>query len=245
MNIIPPFDTEQAASLQAFLDAPERSTDSMSYDEAAGFLFVVACAPELVQPSEWVPIIIDPDNAEATSIQSMQKIMNGLLSLYNEINRQVTDADVKLLPGCAFHDDPMANLELNTSISQWASGFRTGYLWLEEMWSEYTPAEIKEEFSYQLTVLCFFGSRAIANSVLEDVNNKEITIENMAKDMKRIFPDAMRGFALLGSSIQQVISTRNEAARQPAVSGKKVGRNEPCTCGSGKKYKKCCGVTFH
>ncbi|MFZ3577804.1 SEC-C metal-binding domain-containing protein [Virgibacillus sp. DJP39] len=21
----------------------------------------------------------------------------------------------------------------------------------------------------------------------------------------------------------------------------KVGRNEPCTCGSGKKYKKCCG----
>lgn len=22
---------------------------------------------------------------------------------------------------------------------------------------------------------------------------------------------------------------------------KKVGRNEPCTCGSGKKYKKCCG----
>ena len=25
-------------------------------------------------------------------------------------------------------------------------------------------------------------------------------------------------------------------------SGKKVGRNDPCTCGSGKKYKKCCGA---
>jgi len=23
---------------------------------------------------------------------------------------------------------------------------------------------------------------------------------------------------------------------------KKVGRNEPCPCGSGKKYKKCCGI---
>jgi uncharacterized protein YecA (UPF0149 family) len=22
----------------------------------------------------------------------------------------------------------------------------------------------------------------------------------------------------------------------------KIGRNEPCPCGSGKKYKKCCGV---
>ena len=29
--------------------------------------------------------------------------------------------------------------------------------------------------------------------------------------------------------------------RKPAVS-KKVGRNDPCPCGSGKKYKKCCGL---
>ncbi len=26
-----------------------------------------------------------------------------------------------------------------------------------------------------------------------------------------------------------------------AATSNKVGRNEPCTCGSGKKYKKCCG----
>ena len=28
---------------------------------------------------------------------------------------------------------------------------------------------------------------------------------------------------------------------QPIVKGPKIGRNEPCPCGSGKKYKKCCG----
>jgi preprotein translocase subunit SecA len=28
---------------------------------------------------------------------------------------------------------------------------------------------------------------------------------------------------------------------QPRVGGRKIGRNEPCPCGSGKKYKKCCG----
>ena len=28
---------------------------------------------------------------------------------------------------------------------------------------------------------------------------------------------------------------------KPLVKGKKIGRNEPCPCGSGKKYKKCCG----
>jgi preprotein translocase subunit SecA len=29
---------------------------------------------------------------------------------------------------------------------------------------------------------------------------------------------------------------------QTVTKGKKTGRNEPCPCGSGKKYKKCCGV---
>ncbi len=29
---------------------------------------------------------------------------------------------------------------------------------------------------------------------------------------------------------------------QPVTKGKKVGRNDPCPCGSGKKYKKCCGI---
>ena len=30
--------------------------------------------------------------------------------------------------------------------------------------------------------------------------------------------------------------------KQPVKKGKKVGRNDPCPCGSGKKYKKCCGM---
>ena len=29
---------------------------------------------------------------------------------------------------------------------------------------------------------------------------------------------------------------------QPLLKGKQVGRNDPCPCGSGKKYKKCCGA---
>lgn len=40
---------------------------------------------------------------------------------------------------------------------------------------------------------------------------------------------------------------RKELYREQKISGtivkdKKVGRNDPCPCGSGKKYKKCCGV---
>lgn len=33
----------------------------------------------------------------------------------------------------------------------------------------------------------------------------------------------------------------SEEKRQPIRKEKKIGRNDPCPCGSGKKYKKCCG----
>ena len=32
-----------------------------------------------------------------------------------------------------------------------------------------------------------------------------------------------------------------DTANKTVRKGKKVGRNDPCPCGSGKKYKKCCG----
>ncbi|MFZ4703348.1 MAG: SEC-C metal-binding domain-containing protein [Candidatus Methylumidiphilus sp.] len=31
-----------------------------------------------------------------------------------------------------------------------------------------------------------------------------------------------------------------ESDNMPYQRGTKIGRNEPCPCGSGKKYKKCC-----
>ena len=37
-------------------------------------------------------------------------------------------------------------------------------------------------------------------------------------------------------------SAPEERKKQPVrIASKKVGRNDPCPCGSGKKYKRCCG----
>lgn len=43
---------------------------------------------------------------------------------------------------------------------------------------------------------------------------------------------------------RQMRYNRGESAEQnqPVTRGKKIGRNDPCPCGSGKKYKKCCGM---
>lgn len=248
MITIPAFNPTQAKSLQSFLDAPERSPDSMGYAEAAGFLFAVACAPELVQPSQWLPIIIDPDNAEETSLDNMKAVTTGLMSMYNEATRQVQKAETKLPPGVRFRDGVLVNLEADASISQWARGFRDGYVWLEEIWSGYVPEELQEEFGHQLTVLSFFSDPKMAEALFEEVNNEAVTLESMAENMKRLFPEAMHGVALLGNSIHQALASRSEAEQQPqqpTARSEKVGRNAPCPCGSGKKYKKCCGATQH
>ena len=46
------------------------------------------------------------------------------------------------------------------------------------------------------------------------------------------------------ASQQELTATHGDGTleKKPVVKGKKVGRNDPCPCGSGKKYKKCCGI---
>jgi hypothetical protein len=46
------------------------------------------------------------------------------------------------------------------------------------------------------------------------------------------------GLILLGS-----FNSRQPSAPPPAIE-RAVSRNEPCPCGSGRKYKKCCGVSL-
>jgi preprotein translocase subunit SecA len=45
------------------------------------------------------------------------------------------------------------------------------------------------------------------------------------------------------SKASDMVSEANEAVSKakPVRTGPKVGRNDPCPCGSGKKYKQCCG----
>ena len=39
----------------------------------------------------------------------------------------------------------------------------------------------------------------------------------------------------------EAVALASAPTRRPQPFGRKVGRNEPCPCGSGKKYKRCCG----
>lgn len=46
-----------------------------------------------------------------------------------------------------------------------------------------------------------------------------------------------------GQQGQQPQGGQQAGKQQPVRVGERVGRNDPCPCGSGKKYKKCHGAT--
>jgi len=40
---------------------------------------------------------------------------------------------------------------------------------------------------------------------------------------------------------KDLVTNRSEESGPKQAQANKIGRNDPCPCGSGKKYKKCCG----
>ena len=55
-------------------------------------------------------------------------------------------------------------------------------------------------------------------------------------------PDRAKEFKKVFSELQQNIDANNAYYKSPPTKSEKIGRNDLCPCGSGKKYKKCCGV---
>jgi preprotein translocase subunit SecA len=77
-----------------------------------------------------------------------------------------------------------------------------------------------------------------------------MAFENFLKSMpQRTLHAQTNAFGTPPDASQQraseMVSEANEAVAkakaQPIRTGPKVGRNDPCPCGSGKKYKQCCG----
>lgn len=84
---------------------------------------------------------------------------------------------------------------------------------------------------------------SIKNMIDKDPTLKERFIK-VAKQMEAdgvdmSSPLAMRKWA---KANQKKIREQEFGTVKPIVKDKEPGRNDPCPCGSGKKYKKCCGA---
>jgi hypothetical protein len=115
------------------------------------------------------------------------------------------------------------------------------FVWMQ---SSKRPIEWKKVNDKASAVALCTGSPNVVGIFIEVCNGctygktqyfKVDTPSNQSTENKHIFEDANR----MKLRTKNVSSAREAEMPQPSHS-KKIGRNEPCPCGSGKKYKKCC-----
>ena len=241
-----PLSAVDARALAEFLASPERPDDTLPYHGLQGFFFTLACAPELVQPSEWLPVVFGDENPGFSDDEETRAAMERILGLYNHIMHQTLEGEAGLPADCEFREEVLANLEEDAPISQWSSGFLRGHSWLEEDWDNYLPESLEEGFGANLLALSFFSSRRLAEAFSAEFKppkrkSERPSLEHVASVIREMFPHAVTEYAALGRSIQKARREIEEVEHIPRRHVK-VGRNDPCPCGSGKKYKKCCGA---
>lgn len=192
--------------------------EALELHGAHGLLAAVATAPTLIPPSTWLPALL----GDAPPIQSRAKFValtNLLFKLYNEVNAALGAGEFCPLD----HEDPDA-------LRDWCAGYLEGAeldpTWRhdEDRWARTFPAIIVAGDGQML-----LGEEHADGTTITDVT-----------------PHLERCRAALVDWCQETFDlfapARRSSAPKPATARPKVGRNEPCPCGSGKKSKKCCAA---
>lgn len=236
MNEILVFDQMQAELLICYLSAPERPSGTMRYEEVAGFLFAITCIPEEIAPWEWMPVVFN-ENAPEPESHEFAPCLSALISLYKHTLDDIVEGVFSFPIRFAILPDAADNFMPDAPLSLWARGFWEGYQWIEHSWPEVIPDSADDELSTVLVILTFFSSREAANDYVKEMDSEGESLDIMAQKMLPLIPDAMRRYAELAEAFA---GTEEEMVQEP-VAVEKIGRNDPCPCGSGMKYKKCCG----
>ena len=99
--------------------------------------------------------------------------------------------------------------------------------------------QITPESNYEKTGSTNKTQNVKTGTIMDGINNEleEITDSETTLDSNNSL-NKLDVSSLDAATIKRLMDYQN---RKPSVREyKKIGRNDPCPCGSGKKYKKCC-----
>jgi yecA family protein len=244
LNPIPDFTPYQAKIIQNYYSNPLWPTSDFTYPKAAGFLFAVACEPDFVPPDEWLPVLLTerghlPDAPE--TLDETEAVVGALLSLDNWIQDGVREGQPTLPCGCSPAGNPMDDLAPGSNLSQWSQGFLEGHDWVaSDTWISLVHDGLEDEIGPILMVLTFFATREMAEGYWSDAGEKAGAFDEMAGAVSEFFARAMAEYANLAVAIRKALE-ENPDEEGPDGEQQPPSRNGPCPCGSGKKYKGCCG----
>ena len=113
---------------------------------------------------------------------------------------------------------------IKTEIAQSVFKFTTSFEQYQRMMQN-TAVRRQQTSHASLNALAASGASSGGSSVTTSVTNGSPAVNaQFERALSRALPEE-----------------QPSAPQQPVVNGPRVGRNDPCPCGSGKKYKKCCG----
>jgi uncharacterized protein len=211
---------------------PESAMDLSMLD---GYLTAIALNPDLVPPSHWLPWVWDTDAGEAEpafqDFAEAERIIGLIMRHYNDVMAMVTAG----FPEPIFDQSTAAEGEPVTIVEDWAEGFVFGITAFADPWW----TRLGEQEPDLLAPILLFGTDE-GLAALEEEENSEDT-EALLRNAPDLIVHAVERLQDHFAPLQKQAAERRVAPQRRA--GPKVGRNDPCPCGSGKKFKKCCGAT--
>ncbi len=237
---------DETAAISGFL-ARVKDGEIPNIEALDGFLTALVISPDLVKPSEFTPVIIRGATEDGDLVfennDEAETFFGIIMNHWNRINRAYRSGDVYM---------PLLLEDMNGEVrgNNWARGFLRGTHFRRAHWLEVSQSEEHGgPFIY------------IWSLVYEDHPDTEVRSNKtpFTKEQRdKLITGIIAGAKQLYDFFQKQRSAPRKAAARgapwadpdtPEVLGSsraKVGRNDTCPCGSGKKYKKCCGaVVLH
>ncbi len=214
------------------IDALVADTEVMLPSQLDGYLTGVAISPDPIPPSEWLPQVWTSGDPEADAAifedaREAQWYEALVIEHHDAIKRALDKGRGRYQP---FLEEDVRSHEIMWEV--WIEGLQKGLALRAEVWPPLGNSEDK----------------AVREAIAGLMTLMDIAFD--ACDLERPMIDALTedAPALIPGWIETLHATT--AASRPAllaVAGRappaKIGRNDPCPCGSGKKYKKCCAAT--
>ena len=220
--------------LDSFLMSDATTNEVMMLDCLDGFLTAIASGPDMPKPSEWIPRVWGPTAADAPTFASdaQAERITGLMTRH-------LNAIVWSLQQDAEHFEPVFDLQVYEGDEReymdgemWAHGYMTGINMQRDKWqalfeSNYGPVALRPIY--------LLGSPEITEAE-EALVGTPAQREELSKQIPASIGWIYKFWA---PQRRAADGTTGKAAGNDMP---KISRNAPCSCGSGRKYKKCCGA---
>ena len=202
---------------------------AMNVETLDGFFAALIAGPEAVMPSEYYREVFGgeiSDICEFSSLEDANEFLGLMMRHWNDIAGTLFGGEVYL--PLLFEDKDGIK-----AGNDWACGFMRGIGMRNEHWVELINDDKRGGCLLPMMMLCHEHDQdpAMRPDPISPEKRKEVIV--------------MMAAGLLGA--YRYFRKHREAyacatfAPKPRRNVSKTGRNDPCPCGSGKKYKRCCG----